>query len=308
MDVSLHRATRVLERHRSALLARKGVVGVAVGPLFHASGVVRQTMGIQVFVEEKLSTAELRANQAIPKEIEGVPVDVVEASFGDVVCASSASPRRRRRNPLLGGVKITPLNNPRFGTLTLMLSDGIAFYALSAEHVAGEAGTKTAQPGGSARVGTVAAASRSSQANVDAAVIALDGSARDHAAGVVGAERQLKSRTRMSTLGEEVYISGACSGSVIAEVTSVDFSARVKYHDGTSVTYRSQIGVKTKSGPLREGDSGSAVLDSDRRELIGMAIAKSGDGVGTNAVVTPIEFILGMKALQPGGKRLEPLA
>lgn len=71
------RAEAVKDRVEGDLLAYAGVTGVATGPKI-VQGTPTDVWAIRVYVEHK---RDVPPDQALPTEIEGVPVDVVEAKF-----------------------------------------------------------------------------------------------------------------------------------------------------------------------------------------------------------------------------------
>ena len=74
---SFERAQAVKRAHEAALMARPNVVGVGVG-LVRRGGTLTGDVGIVVMVSRKLPPGELAADDLIPAELEGVPVDVQE--------------------------------------------------------------------------------------------------------------------------------------------------------------------------------------------------------------------------------------
>lgn len=75
------RAVRVKQQHEPALLAKANVLGVGVG-LRQRAGASEAEVAVVVLVRRKVPVAQLAPEDRIPREIEGVPVDVQEV--GDV--------------------------------------------------------------------------------------------------------------------------------------------------------------------------------------------------------------------------------
>lgn len=73
----MDRASMVLHQHEEALLAYAHVVGVAVANRMKG-GVPTNEVAIVIYVDRKLAESELLPDEILPKEIDGVPVDVVE--------------------------------------------------------------------------------------------------------------------------------------------------------------------------------------------------------------------------------------
>lgn len=78
METSMDAARRVLARHRRALASLPNVIGVGVG---HKCVAGKDTgiPAIVVLVSSKVSERLLPPAGIIPKEIEGIPTDVVES-------------------------------------------------------------------------------------------------------------------------------------------------------------------------------------------------------------------------------------
>lgn len=76
-DLSVQRAQEVKRRHEQELMRKANVVAVGVG-YCRRGGVQTREVGIVVSVKNKVPLSELKARDAIPAQIEDVPVDVVE--------------------------------------------------------------------------------------------------------------------------------------------------------------------------------------------------------------------------------------
>lgn len=76
-DEATRRALRVQEKYSDRLLALPRVVGTAVG-LRQRQGQYTDQVVLVVMVERKLPLSEIAPGEAVPAELEGVPVDVLE--------------------------------------------------------------------------------------------------------------------------------------------------------------------------------------------------------------------------------------
>ena len=74
---SLEEVRRIKDEAEGELLKRPGVTGVDVGPKY-VGGKETDTLAIRVYVEKK---KEVQGTNAIPKQIHGVPTDVIERKF-----------------------------------------------------------------------------------------------------------------------------------------------------------------------------------------------------------------------------------
>lgn len=115
------KAERVLDKHGQRLRDRKGVIGCSIG-YREVDGKRTSELCIKIHVEKKIEREKLRANQLLPKTIDGVPVDVVERRKyvplrtvqGGMFIAAEHSPSERGT---LGLVTYTPVNKePRLLT------------------------------------------------------------------------------------------------------------------------------------------------------------------------------------------------
>ena len=80
MDREAIQAIRKKNHLDDKLLKCKGAVGVDVEHK-RVKGQKTDTLGITVYVKEKLDRKELSADEAVPEMIEGIPTDVVECQI-----------------------------------------------------------------------------------------------------------------------------------------------------------------------------------------------------------------------------------
>jgi hypothetical protein len=76
-DEAIQQAMAVKARHESQLMQKANVVGVGIG-FRERSGRLTDEVALVVNVTRKLSSDQLAPEDLIPREIEGVPVDVRE--------------------------------------------------------------------------------------------------------------------------------------------------------------------------------------------------------------------------------------
>ncbi len=144
-------ATAVLNSVRDDWLTHEGVTAVDLGFKW-SQGLMTGQLSIRVHVAQKRPAAELSEAELFPKEIEGIPVDVLEASYGLQLLPGGAqlevAPQARttRYDPVpLGG----SVGNPRItaGTLGAKVYDANTLQpmVLSNWHVF--AGSQSAAPG-----------------------------------------------------------------------------------------------------------------------------------------------------------------
>lgn len=75
---TLEEVKKVREKHEASLMKREGVVGCAAG-YKQVGGKKTDELCVVCFVVQKKPEEELRKQDVIPKNIEGVPTDVVES-------------------------------------------------------------------------------------------------------------------------------------------------------------------------------------------------------------------------------------
>lgn len=139
----------VKERHQPQLLQKENVVGVGVG-YKKVKGERTDTVGIVLFVEEKVPQKALKKEDIIPEEIEGVPTDVQVGVFKAL--SSQGKRRTEKWRPAPGGVSIGHYKGSS-GTLgTLVYDRSGEKLILSCNHVLacaneGRIGDPVLQPG-----------------------------------------------------------------------------------------------------------------------------------------------------------------
>jgi hypothetical protein len=77
LKAETERIMAVMKEHKTGLLSKPNVVGVAVGFKQNA-GISTQELALVVLVETKLPLNALPPDAQIPESIDGIPVDVQE--------------------------------------------------------------------------------------------------------------------------------------------------------------------------------------------------------------------------------------
>lgn len=276
----------VKERFAARLMEYPNVTGVGVGLRMVAGQRLPQAC-IRVFVRHKVPEAELRPADVLPRELEGVTVDVVEGEFTLLRNGAPALPLERRvaRNfPFLSpGVSVAGLRVTA-GTLGAAVYDttgGGQLLLLSNWHVLCgipdcAPGEEIVQPGpfdgGTAPRDTVALLVRYANTDrVDAAVAVVNGHRflSDAIAGI-----GLVSGVGAAALGMRVRKSGRTTGVTAGIVDAVDLDVTV---DGT--LFHGQFSVASEDGTpvVAGGDSGSLTVDG-RNRAVGLLFAGPRDG------------------------------
>jgi len=305
------------------LLARPEVTAVDIGEKT-TKGKPTGRQAIVVYVRRKQPLGKLAAADVIPKEINGIPTDVVEdeivlQSVGAAVREVDIAPQidATKYTTLEGGMSIGPCrsvflsppdvptagNYVFVGTLGALVKDRTsgATMALTNFHVAcvdsgWSVGDIQCQPGrvdaGSCptdRFGTLTRAVLSE--HVDGSVISIDaGKTTDCAILDIG---DVKGQAT-ATVGMAVRKRGRTTGLTYGTVGSVDYSTSINYGDGLGThILKNQIRVDVDTSHSTQfgdhGDSGSVVVDANNN-IVGLHFA--GNTSGTLGVANPIQFVL----------------
>lgn len=280
-------------RHRG-WPATATIVGVGLGAKLTGGQVVADA-AIRVYVLAKLPADEVPANERVPRELDGLPTDVI--AVGDV----RALPARSRQRPAPGGVSV---GHPDItaGTLGCWLRvDGRETpHLLSNNHVLansdrGEVGDPVWQPGPAdggtaddalATLADVASLDPTGDNALDAAIAAVDDpDAVDpaiHRIGVVEVEAS------EAALYQSVRKHGRTTGHTVGVIMDVAADIDVRFGSGT-IRFVDQIAVVGAGREFSDGgDSGSLVLDAVTTRPTGLLFA---GGQGTT-FANPIDVVL----------------
>lgn len=308
--------SRVKLEHEEALLKLPNVTGVFTD--YKTTGGERtDRLSIVVTVRTK---KDVPKSQAIPKEINGIPTDVVEEEIvpmvgvllDDIAPAVDAASYAT----LQGGIGMGPcrsvhLDPPEVttsgdyvfvGTLGCIVRDNATNQPmmLSNFHVmcindAWAVGNTMTQPsrvdGGSCPGGVVGTLARAQLTSaVDCAVSNISGRPTGCSIVDIGDING----TATATTGLAVRKRGRTTGLTHGTVTATDYTTNVDYGDGLGVvTLRDQIRIVNDPAESAQfgnkGDSGSVVVNASN-DVVGLYFA--GNGIGTVGVANPIAAVL----------------
>lgn len=293
-DPLLAKAREVKARAASRLLAYPNVTGLGVGYKM-VRGRRTDEVCLRVYVSPKVPEHELQPSEVLPTEVEGVPVDVIEAEFKMFPRAAAAEDPEARHDPLLGGISVGSLDRDHTGTLGSWAVDNFSgeLLMLSNWHIfcgspACTAGERIVQPGpkdGGASQDLVARLHRWALTDmVDAAVARLTGD-RPLLQEVLGLGPV--SDVREPLLGLRVHKSGQTTGVTTGFVVDESATIRVGDYPGGTQTFRNQFVVQGEGEIAGHGDSGSIWID-DLSWLVGLLFA----GTPSFAVANPMLAVL----------------
>ena len=305
------------QRHEPRLLAMENVVGVA--PSYKMTGgKLSGTASLTVFVEKKKAPSDVRKDDLVPAEVDGIPTDVIESGTFHALTFAG------RVRPALPGFSIGHHNITAgtFGALVRDLRgcgcgdkghcgcpipDTLGDYLiLSNNHVlansnAGQAGDAILQPGpfdgGLFPSDTVATLERfepivfgMSGYNLVDAAVARPTYGRNVTASVIG--QVIPRGIDQATVGMSVIKAGRTTQVTVGTVLAVNATVAVNYGAVGVGIFRHQIITSAMSAG---GDSGSLLMS---RELNAVGLLYAGSAVLTiHNHIADVELALGVRPL-----------
>jgi hypothetical protein len=165
---------KVLKRNRKKLMSYQGVYKVDVGYRWTAKKLTGE-VAIRAHVHKKKPLPELAPENALPAELDGYPLDVIETNF-------EFHQRTDRLDPILGGVEVRNVNlgTKNIGTLGAIVFDRenrpmalSNYHIFVANRTNGAQNDRINQPGTTTLPDRIGAVMRSNR-NLDCAVAAID--------------------------------------------------------------------------------------------------------------------------------------
>lgn len=284
----LARARDVLEQVREEWLQRPGVTAVDLGFKWEQGQMTAQ-LSLRAHVQRKKPAAELSEAELFPKEVDGIPVDVIEATYQpqhllDAQLHAAVEERGRRFTEMPLGVSIGTRHTTAgtLGAKVIDEQDG-AEMILTNWHVVGgspdgEPDLPLWQPGridGGGQDDTVAVVVRSIIGPFDAAVARLTGS------------RPLKNETieghpidqpATPSLGMMVWKSGRTTGYTEGFIDGISMQLTLTYPTAGPRTLRQVFRVVPRPGAVavevsEPGDSGAVWVDENTGKAVGLHFA-----------------------------------
>jgi hypothetical protein len=308
LDASqINRLLPIKQAAEKKLITLPGVTGVDVG-FKEVGGQPTPVYAILVFVKKK---GRYKPKDEIPKQIAGVPTDVIEATFTHRTAAVAAEPAidTKRYDPVQGGSCIAPARfNNYYGSLGMLVKDNksggqlwlSAYHVLCKDESWSNPGVdrRITQPaiveGGNANADSIGDVLRGVYGQVDVpwgydlyvdcAVCSVTG--RTPSSNIVGIGTPKGPRN--ATLNDLVRKYGATTLSTTGVVASTNFTANI---GGVWFYYQYRVAPPFPGSPAfaQPGDSGAAVIDSD---FYANGLVIAGSGTASYAVVNPIGQIM----------------
>ena len=284
------RAQAVLASVQDEWLQRPGVTAVDLGFKW-SQGQMTGELAIRVHVTEKRPLAELSEADLFPCEIEGIPVDVIEATYGiqlmpegDLQLEAAVEGREQRFDPIPLGVSISNQYTTA-GTLGAKVLDAItgAEMILSNWHVMvgtvnPEPNLPIWQPGkldGGRTADTIATLTRHVLGPYDAAVATLNGG---RSVGVQTLEGDPITAAAEPMLGMFVRKSGRTTGRTQGFIDGVQMSLSIQYSSAGLRSLQNVFRIVPRPGAgnveiSMGGDSGSIWVDEASGKAVGLHFA-----------------------------------
>lgn len=288
----LAQAEYVLNQIRDEWLARPGVTAVGLGFKWR-HGLMTEEVAIRVHVVRKKAPTELSDLERFPKEVQGVPVDVVEATYSpqsfwlantpvEAGSSPAAAPgRNERHNPVLLGVSVgNPISTAgTLGAKVIDLDSGQEMILSNWHVLAGSeqvvAGLSVWQPGrvdGGQELDTIATLTRWELGPHDAAVATLNGQRRVE---VKTLEGRLIEAATTPQLGMLVWKSGRSTGYTEGLIDAVKMTVPIEYPQAGQRTLQDVTHIVPRPGATsaeisRGGDSGAIWVDTESGKAVAL--------------------------------------
>jgi endonuclease G len=286
------------EEARRDYIKRGDVTGVDIGYKY-VEGRRTDDIVVRIHVKEKKSETALEVEEIFPKEINGIPVDVIQGVYGLQVAMKPSPLRKTRRDPIQPGLSIS---HPTVtaGTLGAIVYDNTTGRRciLSNWHVL--VGSSSASPGdpiiqpGSKDGGLLADRVGQLERSIlgldgDAAIAFLDVTPNRSVESAQFETGVVLQSTRNAQVGEVLEKSGRTTGVTRGKVTGVG-SYNAWYPVGKIEIDSFIISSVIDGNPDNEeissgGDSGSIWYNPETKEAVGLHFAGETDSSPTEKAI-----------------------
>jgi hypothetical protein len=316
-------AQQVLASVQESWLQRPGVTAVDLGFKW-SHGRMTDELAIRVHVKEKKPLAELSEEELFPEEVDGIPVDVIEATYGlqlvpegDLQLEAALDGRDQRFDPIPLGVSIGNKYTTA-GTLGAKVLDAGTSQEMILSNWHVMVGTADPEPDlaiwqpGRLDSGrdndTIANLSRHVLGPYDAAVAALNSS---RTVGVQTLEGAPISDAAEPMLGMFVWKSGRTTGRTEGFIDGVQMSLTVQYSVGVRPLQNVfRVIPRPGAGDIeisQGGDSGAIWVDENSGKGIGLHFAGEIGGNPEQALAHALPQVLQYLNVQLPLQNVPPL-
>jgi endonuclease G len=305
-------AEAVLARVRADWMRLTGVTAVDLGFKW-SQGSMTNKLAIRIHVTKKRPLAELTTEERFPQEIEGVPIDVIEATYGlqsgpepaadSVANAALISSLQQPYDPVPLGVSV---GNPRItaGTLGAKVFDAPSGKAMILSNWHVFAGSPNARPGeailqpgpqdGGQADDEIANLRRFILGPFDAAVAQLNGRREVQSATLDG---EAIEDVITPALGMSVWKVGRTTGRTTGYIDGVQMSTLLYYGPAGSkmMTQVMRIVPLPDMGNVEismGGDSGAVWVDAESGKAVGLHFAGEIGDAPEHALATELQPVL----------------
>lgn len=257
------------------------------------------THAVRFYVERKLPMSSIPKEHVLPREIGGIPTDVIQMGRFEL-CAAFPAPVTGRFRPVQPGCSCSfQAPPPDQGMLTAstigaIVRAGGKTFILSNNHALANAnalppGTPIFHPGlldepdlttdQIAALTNFVPISASAHNLVDCAIAELLDGVPFNSDILPGVGRLSRAEPIAAVEGMTVVKAGRTTSATVGTVLEINGTLAVQYQNVGIVTFDSQIFVKDGNGPFSaSGDSGALVVDQASRAGTGLLFAKTPDG------------------------------
>lgn len=255
----------IVRKHREHLMRFPGVHQVDVGYKY-VKGSYSGEFAIRVHVYKKKKPNELKPDDLIPCELEGIPVDVIEMNPKPLInrrWTESGKWHNFRYEPVVGGVGIEASPGGTLGAIVFDASS-LAPLALTNEHVVGNNIGKDVFQTTKGDMNTLIGQVLRTDSYLDCAVIELD-DVRTYSRRIIDTPEGLMGIAD-PLVGMRVHKSGAASATTFGIVDGVSEDELTVIPDNERPVTRYQV----EGNIVVSGDSGSVWVESKTGFAVGL--------------------------------------
>jgi endonuclease G len=317
-------AERVLNRVRSQWLQRPGVTAVDLGFKW-SHGQMTGQLAIRVHVAEKKAPSELSQEELFPEEVEGVPVDVIEATYGiqlmpegyQLEAATEGRDQRFDDIPLGVSVGSPHVTAGTLGAKVYDLDDDremiLSNWHVLVGHPDADVNLPVWQPGSADGADSNSGIGRLTRwvlSPYDAAVARLTGARPVQARTLEGERIEDATEPR---LGMQIWKSGRTTGRTEGFIDGVKMTVSIDYRLAGVQQLREVFHIVPRPGAGQVeismgGDSGSVWVEQESGKVVGLHFAGEVGGAPEYALAHDITAVIEELRVRFPGQRATTIA